>query len=71
MSAQSKRDGDESADADDAEKQQAKENAAKKCKKLRADMGVEKFRETYGTNANGANAFGKCVSKLARKLLES
>ncbi len=67
VSAQTKDD-----EADESPSQeQAKENAAKKCKKLRAEMGVEKFRETYGTNANGANAFGKCVSKLAKKLLDS
>ena len=41
-------------------------NAAQACKKLRADMGLAAFRTAYGTNANGANAFGKCVSKLAR-----
>jgi hypothetical protein len=53
------------------ELEEARENAAKACKKLRADMGLEEFREEYGTNANGANAFGKCVSKLAKKQLES
>jgi hypothetical protein len=68
VSAQAKDDADE---AQSREQEQAKENAAKKCKKLRAEMGVEKFRETYGTNANGANAFGKCVSKLAKKLLDA
>ena len=36
------------------------------CKKLRADMGVEAFRAAYGTNRNQANAFGKCVSSMAR-----
>ena len=41
-------------------------NPAQACKKLRADMGVEAFRTAYGTNANGKNAFGKCVSKMAR-----
>jgi hypothetical protein len=39
---------------------------AQACKKLRADMGVEAFRMAYGTNHNGANAFGKCVSQMAR-----
>jgi hypothetical protein len=39
---------------------------AQACKKLRADMGLEAFRTAYGTNANGKNAFGKCVSKMAR-----
>ncbi len=34
-------------------------------------MGLAKFQETYGTNANRANAFGKCVSKQTKKLLDS
>jgi hypothetical protein len=38
-------------------------NASKVCKALRAQMGVELFRTTYGTNANHRNAHGKCVSK--------
>ena len=29
--------------------------------------GLETFKTKYGTNANKANAFGKCVSKLAKK----
>ena len=36
------------------------------CKTLRADMGAEAFRMAYGTNRNHANAFGKCVSQMAR-----
>ena len=43
--------------------QSADKNAAKKCKAERAD-GAEAFQNKYGTNANKANAFGKCVSKL-------
>ena len=39
---------------------------AKACKQLRADMGLDAFRAAFGTNHNGRNAFGKCVSKLAR-----
>lgn len=41
-------------------------NPAQACAKLRADMGADTFRTAYGTNRNGANAFGKCVSKMAR-----
>ena len=41
-------------------------NPAQACKKLRTDMGLSAFRAAYGTNANGANAFGKCVSAMAR-----
>ena len=39
---------------------------AQACRQLRADMGAEDFRLAYGTNHNGRNAFGKCVSKMAR-----
>jgi hypothetical protein len=28
-------------------------------------MGIVLFRQTYGTNKNKHNAFGKCVSKRA------
>jgi len=41
-------------------------NPSQACKKLRADMGIEEFRMAYGTNGNGKNAFGKCVSQMAR-----
>jgi len=41
-------------------------NPAQACKKLRTDMGLNAFRAAYGTNTNGANAFGKCVSAMAR-----
>ena len=41
-------------------------NPAQACKKLRTDMGAAAFRLKYGTNANGANAYGKCVSEMAR-----
>ena len=45
-----------------------KTNAAKEC---RAERGTtpatrEAFRVGYGTNANGRNAFGKCVSRRTR-----
>ena len=39
-------------------------NAAKTCKAERA-LGVDAFTAKYGTNKNKANAFGKCVSKIA------
>ena len=45
--------------------QSADKNASKKCKAERA-LGLEAFKNKYGTNANKANAFGKCVSKLAK-----
>jgi hypothetical protein len=38
-------------------------NAAKYCKALRAEIGVDAFRDRFGSNDNKRNAFGKCVSK--------
>jgi len=29
-------------------------------------VSLEAFAEKYGTNAKGANAFGKCVSQVAK-----
>ena len=45
---------------------EAQENAAKKCKAERAKDPAA-FATNYGTNANKKNAFGKCVSKLAKE----
>jgi hypothetical protein len=46
---------------------QDRENAARGCKALRALMGDAIFKQTYGTvQSNRRNAFGKCVSQLAR-----
>jgi hypothetical protein len=46
---------------------QDQENAARACSALRASMGLDLFRQTYGTAAsNRRNAFGKCVSQWAR-----
>jgi hypothetical protein len=46
--------------------QSATLNAAKKCKAERAQIGDSQFAAKYGTNKNKRNAFGKCVSKLAK-----
>lgn len=35
------------------------------CKAERAKLDASTFKATYGTNANGANAWGKCVSTHA------
>jgi predicted lipid-binding transport protein (Tim44 family) len=53
--------------SEDDEVTDAEKNAAKKCKAERADIGVDHFKAKYGTNANKANAFGKCVSKLSKE----
>jgi hypothetical protein len=60
-----------------AEKQAALRNAAKECKAERADPnfgathGGKSFQEFYGTNKNGKNAYGKCVSTKAREHKEA
>jgi hypothetical protein len=43
-------------------------NRSKACKALRAQMGADLFRQTYGENENGRNAHGKCVSKYRHVL---
>lgn len=46
-----------------AEDKEKVENAARKCKAERKSLGAEPFKAKYGGTPN---AFGKCVSKLAR-----
>jgi hypothetical protein len=43
-------------------------SANQACHQLRHDLGVAKFRMTYGTNHNRANAMGKCRSAERRAL---
>ena len=64
VSAQAKLETETEAEADE----DAKENAAKACKKERDALGIAEFKKKYApaTHPNGANAFGKCVSKLAK-----
>jgi hypothetical protein len=49
-----------------AEQRTAQRNAAKECKAERATVGSQAFAEKYGTNKNGKNAHGKCVSAKAK-----
>ena len=55
-----------------AERKAALANAAKECKAERGDDDFaathedKSFQEFYGTNGNGRNAYGKCVSSKAR-----
>jgi hypothetical protein len=42
-------------------------NAARQCKAERTSIGAVPFRAKYGSTANDRNAFGKCVSKLAKE----
>ena len=51
------------AKAEPAAEEESK-NAAQTCKAER-DADKDAFAEKYGTNKNGRNAFGKCVSSLA------
>jgi hypothetical protein len=48
------------------QQQSATLNAARSCKAERSSLGVPAFRAKYGKNANDRNAFGKCVSQLAK-----
>ena len=41
-------------------------NPARACAALRAKMTRAVFKQSFGTNANHSNAFGKCVSIVAR-----
>ena len=55
----------EAADEKDRQRAAAFRSAAKKCAAERK-LGRSEFADKYGTNRNKRNAFGKCVSKLAR-----
>jgi hypothetical protein len=54
------------ADAEDQQEATEFKNAAKECDSER-DADPAAFADTYGTNANKKNAFGKCVSQKARE----
>ena len=41
----------------------ARSQAEKNCRDQRDKVGVTAFKSLYGTNRNGSNAFGKCVSR--------
>jgi hypothetical protein len=47
------------------EAQEAVRNAAQECREERA-ADPDAFKDKYGENENGRNAFGKCVSRHAR-----
>jgi len=52
---------------DEDEEKQDKLNASKKCKAERAATSITAFENTYGTNKNKKNAFGKCVSTHSKE----
>lgn len=49
-----------------AANQPSPSSPAQQCKAQRTAMGTIAFNQLYGANASDRNAFGKCVSKLAR-----
>ena len=51
---------------EEAEGEAAAKNAAKDCKAER-EAEATLFAEKYGTNQNGRNAYGKCVSSKAKE----
>jgi hypothetical protein len=59
-----------------AETQENHANAAKRCKAEQADSNFaathdgKTFKQAYGTNKSGANAFGKCVSQNSQAATE-
>ena len=53
--------------ADDDSTATSTPSAQEQCRTERTQMGKELFAQTYGTNKNRANAFGKCVSKRSAK----
>jgi hypothetical protein len=58
------------ADEQDHKAAVARKSAAKQCHEERGTTAASRtaFTAKYGTNGNGRNAFGKCVSKLAKTL---
>lgn len=61
--------GDEPAPIEAADSDQPTveaKNPAWTCRSFLEERGAEKFVSDFGTNANGANAFGKCVSSVAQ-----
>jgi len=56
----------------DDRSESGEKNRSKACKALRAQMGTDLFRDTYGNRHNRRNAHGKCVSghrRVFRKLV--
>ncbi len=52
--------------AEESQRETAAQNAAKACKAARASDPAG-FAQQYGTNKNGKNAYGKCVSQKAQE----
>ena len=51
-----------------AERRAAKRGAVRDCREERDEIGIEAFRDKYGSqHSKGRNAFGKCVSQHAKQ----
>jgi hypothetical protein len=60
------------AKAERAKRKATKSGAVSDCRKERDELGVDAFREKYGTeHSKGHNAFGKCVSQHAKERLKA
>ena len=60
------------AKAERAERKAATSGPAADCRKERDELGVDAFREKYGTeHSKRHNAFGKCVSQHAKERLKA
>jgi hypothetical protein len=57
----------QNAKKDQKQDQTAQQNAAKQCKAEQAQDAAA-FAQKYGTNKDGKNAYGKCVSQKAREI---
>ncbi|MSO41752.1 MAG: hypothetical protein EXQ70_07685 [Solirubrobacterales bacterium] len=49
----------------------AEKSAGQDCRAERDEIGVDAFRAKYGSNENGKNAYGKCVSSKAKAELSA
>jgi hypothetical protein len=54
------------ADREDRREIESEHSAARACEQEKSQLGSDAFAEKYGKNRNQRNAFGKCVSKMAR-----
>jgi hypothetical protein len=59
------------ASQDRADNSSAQSSAEQQCRSQLQSMGQDAFDKKYGTNKNGRNGFGKCVSQNAKQLASS
>ena len=56
---------------DTGDQSSAQSSAEQQCRAALQSMGQDAFDQKYGTNKNGRNGFGKCVSATAKQLASS